>query len=554
MSRIQSDRNSYMCYVETKKLRKLSFCSHDKSSVSDCTCGENLESTFDWRWDKENSSAFISPCGTSVKFHPVFSSGTSVAIGDEPLVSGFQYYWEVKLTSPAYGTDVMIGLATSDANLNSNRNHFSSIIGRDNESWGFSYQGYTQHSGVRHKYVCRGRPNSPLQESIWSLGSLVGLHLDTFRGTVEFYVNRKPCGIAYQGLKNKTLFPVVSSTAAKSGLKLTCAASLPTSLQFYSIKQYSQKYSPTGSTLLLCLPPGLAKSTLHKYWFFFHLSQNTWDDKFLKDDSFDISSAADTSGSYSASSGGKSSSSHRKSSSSPDTRTSSKTKRKVEENDSSDEEYAFGDNKKLRSYKKELSRRQVLQEKDDPEKQRQDGIDDTDVSYALDESGPCCSQDVHLRASENKKIPQNTSETISPEKLKREFKLCRVSETTAGPKQLSDEQAVEGEKSKTRDSESKSSRKVTYYTPEELEKMPETRNARRDRERRETMYMAKLKEKERIRQRKLKRLRKKSSKKSDNEPRNTAEASGTSLTNEFAASASPKQRKKFVLTKNVFPK
>ena len=163
-------------------------------------------------------------------------------------------------------------------------------------------------------------------------------------------------------------------------------------------------------------------------------------------------------------------------------------------------------------------------------------------------------KDVHLRASGNKKIPQNTSETISPEKLKREFKLCRVSEATAGPKQLSDEQAVEGEKSKTRDSESKSSRKVTYYTPEELERMPETRNARRDRERRETIYMAKLKEKERIRQRKLKRLRKKSSKKSENEPRNTAEASGTSLTNEFAASSSPKQRKKFVLTKNVFPK
>ena len=23
-----------------------------RSSVSDCTCGENLESTFDWRWDK----------------------------------------------------------------------------------------------------------------------------------------------------------------------------------------------------------------------------------------------------------------------------------------------------------------------------------------------------------------------------------------------------------------------------------------------------------------------------------------------------------------------
>ena len=160
-------------------------------------------------------------------------------------------------------------------------------------------------------------------------------------------------------------------------------------------------------------------------------------------------------------------------------------------------------------------------------------------------------KDLHLRASENKKIPQNTSETIVPDKLKSEYKLCRVSEATAGPEQLSDEQTdgVEGERSK-----SKSSSKVTYYTPEELAKMPETRNARRDRERRETIYMAKLKEKERIQQKRLKKSRKQSSNKSEDEPQNTSEVSVTSQTIAVAAFSSPKQRKKFVLTKNVFPK
>jgi hypothetical protein len=32
--------------------------------------------------------------------------------GDEELCTGYQHYWEVKLTRPVYGTDVMIGIAT----------------------------------------------------------------------------------------------------------------------------------------------------------------------------------------------------------------------------------------------------------------------------------------------------------------------------------------------------------------------------------------------------------------------------------------------------------
>ena len=39
-------------------------------------------------------------------------------------------------------------------------------------------------------------------------------------------------GVAYRGLKGKTLFPVVSSTAARSGMKVISCRSVRTSLQF----------------------------------------------------------------------------------------------------------------------------------------------------------------------------------------------------------------------------------------------------------------------------------------------------------------------------------
>ena len=90
----------------------------------------------------------------------------------------------------------------------------------------------------------------------WGKDDIVGVHYDSWRGNIQFYVNRKPLGVAYQGLPPAEMFPVVSSTAAKSEVKLISALSFPNTLQFECFKTLSEKL-PKSDLLNVYIPPGL---------------------------------------------------------------------------------------------------------------------------------------------------------------------------------------------------------------------------------------------------------------------------------------------------------
>ena len=60
----------------------------------------------------------------------------------------------------------------------------------------------------------------------------MGVHLDTWLGTLSYFLNREPLGLAFGELRHKNLYPVISSTAARSGMKVIATRSYPTSLQF----------------------------------------------------------------------------------------------------------------------------------------------------------------------------------------------------------------------------------------------------------------------------------------------------------------------------------
>lgn len=95
----------------------------------------------------------------------------------------------------------------------------------------------------------------------------MGVHFDAWSGYLEFYLNRKPLGVAFTNLRGKTVFPVICSTAAKSSLTLSTARSLPSSLQFLAVRSLAHKLP--GSTLLsLLLPPGIRNFIRNNYWFF----------------------------------------------------------------------------------------------------------------------------------------------------------------------------------------------------------------------------------------------------------------------------------------------
>lgn len=74
----------------------------------------------------------------------------------------------------------MVGIGTNKVDLSLCQYKYSSLLGLDNQSWGYSYRGLAQHNG-RLKYY--GKRYSSL--------CIVGVYLDLRRRFIEFYLNRR---------------------------------------------------------------------------------------------------------------------------------------------------------------------------------------------------------------------------------------------------------------------------------------------------------------------------------------------------------------------------
>ncbi|XP_028354832.1 SPRY domain-containing SOCS box protein 3 isoform X4 [Physeter macrocephalus] len=243
-----------------------SFCDCDSQSEAfcgslhaahrgrDCRCGEEDE-YFDWVWDDLNkSSATLLSCDNrKVNFHMEYSCGTAAIRGTKELGEG-QHFWEIKMTSPVYGTDMMVGIGTSDVDLDKYHHTFCSLLGRDEDSWGLSYTGLLHHKGDKTSFSSR-----------FGQGSIIGVHLDTWHGTLTFFKNRKCIGVAATKLQNKRFYPMVCSTAAKSSMKVIRSCASITSLQYLCCYRLRQLRPDSGDTLEgLPLPPGLKQVLHHK--------------------------------------------------------------------------------------------------------------------------------------------------------------------------------------------------------------------------------------------------------------------------------------------------
>lgn len=79
-----------------------------KNGKFECDCGENIHS-YEWRWKKEEdlNNIVISNKNREVLFHPVYSSGTAAVRGNSSFKKNRHYYWEIKMISNLYGTDIV---------------------------------------------------------------------------------------------------------------------------------------------------------------------------------------------------------------------------------------------------------------------------------------------------------------------------------------------------------------------------------------------------------------------------------------------------------------
>jgi len=205
---------------------------------------EIYEEVYSWVWDAETKSAdsIVEPGESEVYFHPDYSCGTAAVKGKKLLGDGEEHYWEVKMSSAVYGTDMMIGVGTNNVCLNKFKSQFCSLIGKDNESWGISYFGTIHHDGKTRDYTKK-----------FERGSVIGCHLDLWKGTLAFYKNGEPLGVAFEGLLGKKLYPIISSTAARTRMKLLCSYNTGFSLQYLCCKEMS-KNIPYSSESISTLP------------------------------------------------------------------------------------------------------------------------------------------------------------------------------------------------------------------------------------------------------------------------------------------------------------
>ncbi|XP_045620352.2 SPRY domain-containing SOCS box protein 3 [Procambarus clarkii] len=238
-----------------------SFCQHTDLDPIMCCCGEE-EKDFAWVWSTREQggqagSILLATEDRQIIFNPEYSSGTAAIRGNETLHIGHHHYWELKMTSAVYGTDIMVGVCTPKCDLKHGIHRFCSLLGRDEESWGYSYTGTIRHAAKFRHYGPR-----------WGKGSIVGIHLDSWRGTLEFFLNRKPLGIAFTGLQNIELYPIVTSTSAHSGMKLVTSCDFPSNLQFLAsevvFKHVREKMKVRPENLPL--PPGLRSFVANNFW------------------------------------------------------------------------------------------------------------------------------------------------------------------------------------------------------------------------------------------------------------------------------------------------
>ncbi|XP_042903667.1 SPRY domain-containing SOCS box protein 3 isoform X3 [Parasteatoda tepidariorum] len=216
--------------------------------ISDPNIKSAEESSIEWTWDVKSGNDFVNTLNNDrdVTFHRKHSSGTALVRGSKPMSHG-QHFWEIQMISPVYGTDMMVGIGTAEADMSQLQNTYISRLGKDSDTWGFSYTGSFYHNGEERTI-----------STTFDQGSIIGLHLDLWNGTLSFYKNRKHLGVASRGLNGKTLYAMASSTAACSSMRLLKSCSFPSCLQFLCCVRL-RDLIPDEKCVLneLDIPPGL---------------------------------------------------------------------------------------------------------------------------------------------------------------------------------------------------------------------------------------------------------------------------------------------------------
>ncbi|XP_043539613.1 SPRY domain-containing SOCS box protein 4-like [Chiloscyllium plagiosum] len=169
------------------------------------------------RWDRspnmcqpEGATVYS---GLTVRRNPVQDS-TDCARGSVGYRRGL-HVWRVRWPPGERGSHAAIGVGTAHAPLHHD-SYRVLLGGGDGESWGWELGANRLHGGGRdgRRYPEVAEEPLPVPESFLAV-------LDCDGGTLSFLVDGVYLGVAFDGLKGKTLYPMVSCVWGNASITLT---------------------------------------------------------------------------------------------------------------------------------------------------------------------------------------------------------------------------------------------------------------------------------------------------------------------------------------------
>lgn len=162
---------------------------------------------YTWNCDDRSLNIFVKE---EDKFtfhrHPVAQS-TDCIRGKVGFTKGL-HIWEIYWPTRQRGTHAVVGVATRDAPLHSVG--YQSLVGSTEQSWGWDlgrnklYHDSKNCSGTTYPAILKHDEAFLVPDKF-----LVALDMD--EGTLSFIVDQQYLGVAFRGLKGKTLYPIVSA-------------------------------------------------------------------------------------------------------------------------------------------------------------------------------------------------------------------------------------------------------------------------------------------------------------------------------------------------------
>lgn len=180
----------------------------------------------EWRWNEKDcgKDLILHQHKLGVTFHPRKSIGCVIIRGDKVLRPNMEHYFEVELKGPFHGKARQVGIGTKHTALQSNNCDFYPLIGKDISSWGVNYDGYKSNAGSSKRHISL----DPDKHDVIK----VGVHYDSYYGTLAFEVNSKCSGLAYEKIHtNIDMYPMLCASAAGTQMRLVYSSSSVMSLK-----------------------------------------------------------------------------------------------------------------------------------------------------------------------------------------------------------------------------------------------------------------------------------------------------------------------------------